>query len=252
MEKRSEELIQAEERIARLEGELSELREIVDAERFEQELLVREKAAAERRIEELEEEAEGLKLEVERLAAAKATAELRLLEGEGTPKEGAAHPGCGDMPVSSYSAERTAPRQVPRRPPPKGAFFHVDWEMPAVDYESPKDILDVYQSMNMSQLSLEGYHGQHCSAWIVGVKKGRTRQVYVVFGLVESGLNLVYKPAKPVRDSPDYTKALDEAVKFLEVVGYLPEKMSMGNTLGERGTILRSIPVLQGPQEGGS
>ena len=138
---------------------------------------------------------------------------------------------------------------IVRRPPPKDAFFHVDWDLGSVEYESPEDILEVHQSMNMAQLSLEGYHGQHCLAWIVGMKKGKSRQVHVVFGLSESDRNLIYSPVKPVRNTDDYKRALTEAVKFLEVVGYLPEKVSLKKSPREQDAALKNIPVLQGPRK---
>jgi hypothetical protein len=279
MEKHAAALMQAEERIARLEEALCEARETADAERFERELLVREKAAALRRLEELEAKGSGktgiqeagqdrsdsaadqriaglqqalqrmeerteiLRLEVERLAAAKVAAEKRLMERE--QEKEAAIPRSPSTPASSGAGEPGPPTPMIRRPPPKDAFFHVDWDLGSVEYESPEDILEVHQSMNMAQLSLEGYHGQHCLAWIVGLKKGKSRQVHVVFALSESGLNLIYSPANPIRNNEDYKRALSEAVKFLEVVGYLPERVSLKISPSEQGDALKNIPVLQ-------
>jgi hypothetical protein len=67
----------------------------------------------------------------------------------------------------------------------------------------------------------------------------------VVFALSESGLNLIYSPANPIRNNEDYKRALSEAVKFLEVVGYLPEKVSLKKSPSGQGDALKSIPVLQ-------
>lgn len=329
-------LMQAEERIARLEQAVCEARETAEAERFERELLVREKAAALRRLEELETERAGnegasesagqdphdgglekrlaeaeraadqvrdqleaerterqrleaeisqmeealqsppsrsdaavdervaglrqalqraeerteiLRLEVERLAAAKAAAEKRLSEREPASQKEAATPRSVGTAASPGSGDPVPPPHVVRRPPPKGAFFHADWDLSVVEYDSSEDILEVHESMNMAQLSLEGYHSQHCSAWIVGLKKGKVRQVHVAFGLSESARNLIYSPAKPIRNNDDYKRAMGEALKFLEVVGYLPEKTPLGKSPREQGHRLNGIPVLQGPQK---
>lgn len=300
MEKRAAELIQAEERIARLEEAICEARETVEAERFERELLVREKAAALQRIKELEAEGAAyeripdpaggdhhnaelekrlaemdgvasqirksdvvderiaglqqalqraeeridiLRLEVERLAAAKTAAEKRLMEREQAPRKEAAPPRSIGVAASSGAGEPGLRAPIVRRPPPKGAFFHADWDLAVIEYDSPDDILEVHLSMNLTQLSLEGYHSQHCSAWIVALKKGKNRQVHVVFGLLESGLNMIYSPAKPIRNKDDYKKALSEAAKFLKVVGYFPEKMPLDKSV--RNDALNSIPALQ-------
>jgi hypothetical protein len=219
MEKCAAELIQAKERIAQLEQKVSEAWEIAEAERFERELLMREKAAALRRIEELETEGVGI--------------------------AGIRESSKRDHRQEMEKRLAPSPPHIVRRPPPKDAFFHVDWDLDSVEYESPEDILEVHQSMNMAQLSLEGYPGQHCRAWIVGMKKGKSRQVHVVFGLSESDRNLIYSPVKPVRNTDDYKRALTEAVKFLEVVGYLPEKVSLKKSPREQSAALKSIPVLQ-------
>jgi hypothetical protein len=281
MEKRAAELIQAKERIVRLEQEVTEAREIAESERFERELLVREKAAALRRIDELElkgvdnadvsksserehrlemekrlaemESAAGRALaqleaertERQRLEAERISFEKRILEMEEALRRTAVRDDAGGLHPSRHGTASAPPPRIVRRPPPKDAFFHVDWDLGSVEYESPEDILEVHQSMNMAQLSLEGYHGQHCLAWIVGLKKGKSRQVHVVFALSESGLNLIYSPANPIRNNEDYKRALSEAVKFLEVVGYLPEKVSLKKSPSEQGDALKSIPVLQ-------
>jgi hypothetical protein len=204
-------------------------------------------AGLQRALQRAEERTEFLRLEVDRLAAAKLSAEKLLAKRAPAPQKESADPRRAETPALPGRGYTGSPPQIVRRPPPRGAFFHIDWELDCIEYASPEEIIEVHESMNMTQLSLEGYHSQHCSAWIVAVKKRETRQVFVAFGLSESGRNLIYSPAKPIRNNEDYQKALREAVKFLEVVGYIPEKMAFGKSQKE--DALSRIPVLQGSQK---
>jgi hypothetical protein len=326
----------ADRRIAELEQAVREAGELVESERFERELLAREKMVAEKRIAELElkvreggqtsepertaqkqvesvraeaekricelvkalheaerrsaearpssssqggdvgnqiaglkqalrkseDRTEFLRLEMERIAAAKDAVERRLAELEGAGGFGLRKKGEG-MPAPADSGAKRAVGPVPpwdggavgtpspavRRPPHQGAFFHADWDLTRIDYDSPEDILEVHQSMNLVQLSLEGYPSQHCSAHIVAMKKGQARQVHVAFGLSESGRALIYSPVEPIRNKVDYARTIGEAVKFLEVVGYMPEKMPLGKPPRALARDLSGIPVLGGSQK---
>jgi|GEM_PF-6898429 len=265
-----------EERIVALEEALEEAREEVEAERFEKELLAREKAAVEKRLhqtkegsgEELpagddqarapldemrealrraEERTEFLRQELEKMTAAKVAAEGRLAETGSAAEKKEVGKNAGRSPRLS---PMMAPQEISsgvreeRRSPRKRAFFHVDWERSAVAYSSPEQVLEIHQSVGMVQLALEGYPNQHCSAYVVTLKRETGRQIYVVFRLAESERNLVYVPVRPVEEQAGFELAREEAFKFLEVVGYALEKVVLGKTPKNRARALKGVAVV--------
>ena len=270
---------------------LGKVQEELEAERFERELLVREKGLVEQQLADLagkqqpETSREGpgqaaASVEAEKRIAALSDA-LDLAEKKGAllreelermaaAKEKATEKSPANPPEGGSSVKRLAPispgplsplkitegresesaeppPHVVRRPPRRGAFFHVDWDRTRIEYDHPDEILEVYQPPGMIQLSLEGYPNQHCSAYIVTRKQGKSRQVHIAFGLAESARTLIYAPARALRSKSDYDEALREAFKYLEVVGYNPEPVPLGNSAQSRKEALKNISVLSSP-----
>lgn len=266
-----------EERVVALEEALKTAREEVEAERFEKELLAREKDSAEKRLhqrqegalsepamaddrgwrerldemrEELrgaEERTEFLRQELEKMTTAKVAAENRLAKDaslEEKRERGAAEGKPLRLPPITTHGEITPSDRQERRPSRKRSFFHVDWEQDSVAYSSLEEVLEIHQSVGMVQLALEGYPNQYCSAFIVIAGKGADRQVHVVFRLAESNRNLVYMPVQPVEDKAGFERARTEAFKFLEVVGYALEEVALGKNPKSRERALKGVPVL--------
>jgi hypothetical protein len=130
------------------------------------------------------------------------------------------------------------------RPAVSGAFFQVDWDLAEINYDTSADVLEVQQSVNMTQLSLEGFPNQYCTAFIVALKKGTGRQVHVAFRLATSDRILVYSPPKPPHDQETYARAMQEADRFLRVTGIETERLPLGKTPQSRSRALSQIPVL--------
>jgi hypothetical protein len=236
------------------------------AERAGREQLLAEKAVAEQRAAELTsaarrtaELAEAERRERERLELEKAGIERRLLERSEEPlpgKRGAvergrqptALPSLGGRFNSDSSAKegQVAPPPKPSsRPSNSGAFFQVDWDLADIAYESADDVLEVHQSISMTQLSLEGFPNQYCTAYIVALKKGKGRQVYVAFRLATSNRVLVYVPSSPPRNQDAYGRTMNEANKFLRVTGIETECLPLGKSSQGRTQALSQIPILR-------
>ena len=244
----------AEERLAELEQKLK----AAAAPRPEPETAGGEAAARvvelEDALRQAENRAEFLRLELERLAAAKALAEMRVTELEkaaGVPaagtRENSRERRFTPTALAPARVEAVPPPHVVRRPPPPGAVFRVDWDLSALYYSSPNDVVELYHSMNMVRLSLEGYPDQFCSAYIVVLKEGEDRRIFVPFRLSESERVLVYVPARPPESQADHARTMQEAKKFLQVVGIDVEPVPLGKKPGKRARDLESIPIFSTP-----
>ncbi|MBE0597447.1 MAG: hypothetical protein IH614_09270, partial [Desulfuromonadales bacterium] len=183
-----------------------------------------------------EAEAELLHLENGRLAAAKALAEQQLaqLQALGPLSEAAAGKsetapkrlGLGTLMLAK--TDPGPPPHVVRRPPPAGAFFHVDWDLTAIPRQRAADLCEIHQSIGFAQLSIEGYPTQYCNAFIVVVKDGEQKRLFMPFRLSSSNRLLVYVPAEQPSSDGVLAKAMKEANRFLQVVGMETERVSLG------------------------
>lgn len=199
-----------------------------------------------------EERVEFLRHEVERFAAAKAIAEQRLADSR--PVTGQAEVAAVAKPPERKNtglgalilakADSGPPPHVLRRPPPPGAFFHVDWDRTSVPCPTVGDLCEVHQSIGMAQLSMEGYPNQYCSAFIVVVKAGDQKHLFMPFRLCTSNRVLVYVPAEQPANPASLTKALKEASRFLQVVGMETERVSLSRKGGKLPAELEAILAL--------
>lgn len=270
------EKLAAERRAAELTEAVQLAERQFAVERAERERLNVEKMAAERRAAELAEaarraaelaeaarqaalRAEQERRERERLEAEKAQAESRLqlqpavalqaepkLSEPGRRRE--ALPSLGGLFAHSAKTPEPPVSPAPKmvsRPAVSGAFFQVDPELAVIACESVDDVLEVQQSISMTQLSLEGFPNQYCMAYVVALKKGAARQVHVAFRLTTSDRILIYSPPKPPRDQQAYARAMQEALRFLRVTGIETERVPLGKSPQSRRRALDQIPVLR-------
>lgn len=268
----------AERRAAELTEAVQSAERQAAVERTGRERLLGEKAAAEQRAAELAraarraaelteiarqaaERAERERRERERLEVEKERVESRLQEQANLPRQrepvkaGTGHrrealPSLGGLFASEGKDLAPPPAVAPlakssSRPAVSGAFFQVDWDLAEIVYDTSADVLEVQQSVNMTQLSLEGFPNQYCTAYIVALKKRTGRQVHVAFRLATSDRVLVYSPPKPPHDQETYAWAMQEADRFLRVTGIETERLPLGKTPQSRSRALSQIPVLR-------
>jgi hypothetical protein len=207
------------------------------------------------------ERAESERRERERLQVEKERADRRLHEHTVVPRQGEAVraatgrrrdalPSLGGLFASAGKAPEPPPvvaplPKTPSRTAVSGAFFQVDWELEEIAYVTADEVLDVQQSVNMTQLSLEGFPNQYCTAYIVALQKGTGRQVHVAFRLATSDRVLVYSPPSPPHDQKTYARAMQEADRFLRVTGIETETLPLGKSAQSRSRALSQIPVLR-------
>lgn len=243
--------------VARLRGELEETFAAVVAERraregAEEELAeahkliaalektLKSRPAAEAPAAELRSLAEQLKAAEERAvllqrealeqAAARAQAEQRVAELETALKtRPAARPEPAVAPVAAGTAPRPpADKALPHelRPPPRpGAMFRPDWDLAGLPCRSADQVLQAWESVSNVQLSLEGYPSQYCAAFLVVLKQGKVKQLFLLFNLKASKHVLVCVPGKPPTDEASLSKTLGEAMKYLQMSGFELDKI---------------------------
>ena len=225
-------------------------RQRLAAEKLERESLLADKARLEQQAVQLErmarmaiDKAERERRERELLLAAKARAEERLvaLQRQAGAPAGTAASSPVLSPGSPLRGGGSSQTQQRRGPVP-GAFFVVDLELAGLPCDPVREVLEVQQSISLSQLSLEGFPNQYTSAWIVGLRHGSEALLRVVFRLNDSRRILVYRPARKPRGREGYALARQEATKFLRVAGLEMERLPLGNTPQERSRALAGLP----------
>ena len=197
--------------------------------------LAEEKAALEQRAARLAEEAReaARQAELERQARERLEAEKKLAEQRLQTL---------DAGRPQLAPKRAAPPPVRRSAVP-GAFFNVDWELTTVPGDPLREVIELQQSISMVQLSLEGFPGQYCAAFILGLKRGGGFTVNVVFHLTESQRLLVYVPSRPMPNQGAYRRGVQEACRFLQVVGMETEVLSLPDSVRSRAQLLAAVPI---------
>ncbi|NJC86914.1 MAG: hypothetical protein FIB02_00020 [Desulfuromonas sp.] len=172
-------------------------------------------------------------------AAACALAEKRIAELEQALKAGSGARG----QTGSYGEETpAAPKPSTEKPlphelhpaPKPGTLFRPEWDLEALPCKSADQVLQAWGSAFNVQLSLEGYPAQYCTAFLVVLKQGKQKQLYMVFNLKSSKHVLVCVPSKPPTDEAALNKLVGEGQKYLQMSGFELEKIppaDMGHVL---------------------
>lgn len=243
---------------ARLQAELSEALEAIIRERQGKEVLEDQLAEAHKLIEALElavkrarEAAAGGREDGDRvreLTARLADVEARLEAEQGAARQyakacaeaekriagleralsagaGSSLAGGAEVPgVARGAADKPLPHEV--RPAPKaGAVFRPDWDLNGLPCKSADQVVQLWGSVFNVQLSLEGYPSQYCTAFLVVLKQGKQKQLYMVFNLKASKHVLVCVPGKPPGDEAALNKLIGEGQKYLQMSGFELEKI---------------------------
>lgn len=198
-----------------------------------------------RRLQELAEKLAAVQLQLEeeqrdgrKYARAHAEAQRRIAELEHAMNAGeaagqAGFSGSGSPPATRQTTDKPLPHEL--RPPPKpGELFRPDWDLQALPCKSADQVLQAWGSVSNVQLSLEGYPSQYCTAFLVVLKAGRQKQLFVVFNLKQSKHKLVCVPSKPPTDEAGLNKLIGEGQKYLQMSGFELEKITpadMGRVL---------------------
>jgi hypothetical protein len=175
-----------------------------------------------------EERADHAQRESQQHAAACASAERRIAVLEETLKVQAAaklQPLTeSSMAGGKPSTDKALPHEL--RPPPKpGAIFRPNWDLERLPCKSADQILQAWESVSNVQLSLEGYPSQYCAAFLVVLKQGKLKQLYILFNLKMTKHVLVCIPSKLPTDEASLNKAISEGLKYLQMSGFELDKI---------------------------
>lgn len=168
-------------------------------------------------------------LESKRYATASAAADQRIAGLEGLLREreksGTQELVGGGVAARKSASDTPLPHEL--RPEPKpGAIFRPDWDLTSLPCTSADQVLQAWGSVFNVQLSLEGYPSQYCTAFLVILKVGKQKQLFIVFNLKTSKHILVCIPGKPPTDEAALTKALEAGRKYLLMSGFELEKVT--------------------------
>jgi hypothetical protein len=122
--------------------------------------------------------------------------------------------------------------------------FIIDRSLKAVEYRTPNDIVEIYQSLNRTRVSMEDNTTVTCDAYLCGVVRDGRNHVYIALNLVDSKGALVYVPEVQPEDSDSYVKILRDGMDFVEIVGFMMDGIDLGGSEAKRVKALDKIPVL--------
>jgi hypothetical protein len=124
-------------------------------------------------------------------------------------------------------------------------IFSYDGSRTGIEYRTPEDIMDIYCCANVSRMAPEGYPMQGCIGYICSLFRNEQMTVEIGLFLTESNRSLIYLPDwQP--DSPDgYAQVVQDAIGFLETVGYIVDPVPLSEDPTVRQKELDKIPVLK-------
>lgn len=123
------------------------------------------------------------------------------------------------------------PHEV-RPAPKKGAEFSPDWDLEGLPCSSVDQVVQAWESVFNVQLSLEGYPAQYCSAFLVIIRNGKKKQLFMLFRLKKNNHTLVCVPAKEPTSDAALKKAVQAGKKFLQLSGFELELLAPENVAG--------------------
>jgi hypothetical protein len=229
------------------DNELASLQEEYDALRAEYSLINDELA---------ERNASLLQLRSEKAAAQDAAAELAGLKGE-LERLKAERAGAPYLPSGiEGSAESQPAMSFPQADAedslrehggiPSGdepIQFRLDNALAAIPCEAPDEVIELRVSFNTVCLSDGASNPKNCSAYICGVERNGSKQIYLALHQTESRKSLIFVPSRQPSDAADYDRVMDQAITFADVTGFITNLSYLGGSPAEREKVIQQIPV---------
>jgi hypothetical protein len=161
----------------------------------------------------------------------------------------------GEPSAGPHSATNSA---KPTEPPPAvqvmgdqmesdPSSFHLDTSLAAIPCKSTDEVIDLRVSLNTVRMNFDGANGKNCSAYICGLERDGSRQVYIALYQTEDKKALIYVPAQQPSGTAEYHRTMEGAVSFTDVVGFIINLEYLGGGAAARAKILQQIPVLARP-----
>ncbi len=102
--------------------------------------------------------------------------------------------------VAAPRAKSSKPLPHELRPAPKkGALFRPDWDLQGLPCQSSEQVYKAWESAFNVQISLEGYTSQYCMAFLVVLRLGKQKRLYMLYRLKQDKHTLVCVPSESSR-----------------------------------------------------
>ena len=205
---------QDDDRVQELEARLRSVEDQLERETLVKKTLAKELASVEKKLAEQED-----------LLAKASTVK----KGQGVVETAA--------PVESEKVSKSSkplPHEV-RPAPKKGAFFRPDWDLQGLPCRSTGEVFKAWETVFNVQMGIEGYPSQYCMAFMVVLKQGKQKKLYLLYRLKQNKHTLICIPAKSPKDEASLQKAIKEGLDFLRKSGFEMDEMSaehIESTLG--------------------
>lgn len=186
--------------------------------------------ALEEKLKSLEGQLAQQRAEQDRLAAVLAATERQLAERLETAATERADSKEHRLPAPAVAEAPAKPaRPLPhelRPAPKKDAFFRPDWDLAGLPCRSVAQVHKAWETVANVQISLEGYPSQYCMAFLVVLRVGKQKKLYLLFRLKQSRHTLVCVPTRVPKDEASLQKAVAEGLRYLKMSGFQMEEMA--------------------------
>lgn len=126
-----------------------------------------------------------------------------------------------------------------------GVEFNLDKALDMIECGNPSEVIDVYSSLNVVNITPAGRPPQPCGAYIIALKRGERFRVHVAWSLTVDNSTLVYSPEKQPADAAECSRVVGDALGFVETVGFMMDSVKLNADPDKRGRALAKIPVLR-------
>jgi hypothetical protein len=124
-----------------------------------------------------------------------------------------------------------------------GGGFAVDRSMKCIAIASPDDVVELYQSLNRARVAMEDHTTKTCDAFLSVIKDKDRPRVYIALYMVDSKETLVYVPERQPENEAECAKVLDEGMAFIEIVGFMMDRLDPGKDQSAMADMVGAIPV---------
>lgn len=125
-----------------------------------------------------------------------------------------------------------------------GVEFNLDKALDMIECGNPSEVIEIYSSLNVVNITPAGRSPQPCGAYIVALKRGERFRVHVAWSLTVDNSTLVYSPEKQPADAAECSRVVGDALGFVETVGFMMDSVKLNADPDKRGRALSKIPVL--------
>jgi len=122
--------------------------------------------------------------------------------------------------------------------------FTIDEDVCSIEYSEPGDILAILYSSNSVQAVPDGSRVQRCKGYIIALKRSAAYQVYLAWHLSEIDKVVICTPEQQPVDAVECTQMIQDAVSYFEIVGFMMEVETLGDTVKSYNRSIRKVPGL--------